>query len=45
MQGVNLDGLYKVGDSETVGDDGNLLLGVFRASKHEQETPGSSRKS
>jgi hypothetical protein len=33
---------------ETVGDIGSLLLGVFRASKHEQETLGaigSSRKS
>ena len=25
---------------ETAGDSGSLLLGVFRASKHEQETLG-----
>ena len=47
----NLDGLQKAGDSErqweTVGGSGSLLLGVFRASTHEQETLGvigSNRK-
>ena len=51
MQGVNLDGLQTEGDSgrqwETAEDSGSSLLGVFRASKHEQETLGvigSNRK-